>query len=97
VWKLGPLRLRPCALWGAWSLTTRSLGSLLKKSLLPSVFCKDRGLFQQISTPAVPPRTRGKSPGWTKGRPRTRPERHKVVKKTKNKAKLAEIGAKLGS
>jgi len=47
------------------------------------------GLFQQIGTPAVPPKTRGKSPGWTKGRPRTRPERHKVVKKTKNKAKAA--------
>ena len=47
------------------------------------------GLFQQISTPAAPPKARGKSPGWPKGRPRTRQERHKVVKKTKKKAKAA--------
>jgi len=45
------------------------------------------GLFRQIGTPAVPPQTRGKSPGWPKGRPRTRPERHRVVKKTKKKPK----------
>ena len=41
------------------------------------------GLFRQIGTPAAPPQTRGKSPGWPKGRPRTRPERHRVVKKGK--------------
>jgi len=40
------------------------------------------GLFRQIGTPADPPQTRGKSPGWPKGQPRTRPMRHKVVKKT---------------
>jgi len=40
------------------------------------------GLFRQIGTPAQPPQPRGKSPGWPKGRPRTRPERHRVVKKT---------------
>jgi hypothetical protein len=45
------------------------------------------GLFRQIDTPAVPPQTRGKSPGWPKGRSRTRPERHPVVKKAKKKAK----------
>jgi hypothetical protein len=45
------------------------------------------GLFQQISTPAAPPKLRGKSPGWRKGRVRTRPKRHKVVKKSKKKAK----------
>ena len=47
------------------------------------------GLFRQIDTPAVPPQTRGKSPGWPRGRPRTRPERHRVVKKAKRKAKAA--------
>ena len=47
------------------------------------------GLFQLISTPASPPKARGKSPGWPKGKPRTRRERHKVVKKTKKKAKAA--------
>ena len=46
-------------------------------------------LFPQIGTPAAPPKTRGKSPGWPKGRPRTRRQRHKVVKKTKKKAKAA--------
>ena len=43
------------------------------------------GIFQQIGTPAGPSQTRGKSPGWPKGRPRTRPERHQVVKKGKKK------------
>lgn len=47
------------------------------------------GLFRQIGTLTVPPQTRGKSPGWTKGRPRTRPKRHRVVKKAKKKAKAA--------
>ncbi len=45
------------------------------------------GLFGQISTPASAPQTRGNSPGWPKGRPRTRSERHPVVKKAKKKAK----------
>jgi hypothetical protein len=46
-------------------------------------------LFRQIGTPAEPPQTRGKSPGWPTGRQRTRPERHWVVKKTKKKPKTA--------
>jgi hypothetical protein len=37
--------------------------------------------FGQIGTPAQAPKTRGKSPGWPTGRPRTRPQRYKVVKK----------------
>jgi hypothetical protein len=45
------------------------------------------GLFSQIDTPARPPKARGKSPGWPKGRPRTRRERQRVVKKTNRKAK----------
>jgi hypothetical protein len=40
--------------------------------------------FREIGTPAAPPQTRGKSPGWPKGRPRTRPERHPVIKKGPN-------------
>jgi len=47
------------------------------------------GLFRQIGTPAAPPQMRGKSPGWPKGRPRTRLKRYKVVKKTKSKSKAA--------
>jgi len=46
-------------------------------------------LFGQISTPAAAPQTRGKSPGWPKGRVRTRPKRHRVVKKAKKGAKAA--------
>jgi hypothetical protein len=47
------------------------------------------GLFRQIDTPAAAPQTRGKSPGWPTGNKRTRPERHRVVKKTKKKPKVA--------
>ena len=47
------------------------------------------GLCRQIDTPANAPQTRGKSPGWPKGRQRTRPERHPVVKKGNKKAKAA--------
>jgi len=43
------------------------------------------GLFRKIGTPAQPPQPRGKSPGWPKGRLRTRKKRHRVVKKTKKK------------
>ncbi len=56
---------------------------LTPERVLQSLGC----LFGQIGTPAAPPQTRGKSPGWPQGRQRTRPERHKVVKKTKKKAK----------
>jgi hypothetical protein len=38
-------------------------------------------LFLQIDTPAAPPKTRGKSPGWPRGQPRTRRQRRPVVKK----------------
>jgi len=43
-------------------------------------------LFRQIGTPTRPPQSRGKSPGWPKGRARTCPKRYQVVKKTKKKA-----------
>jgi hypothetical protein len=45
-------------------------------------------IFAQIGTPAQPPQPRGKSPGWPKGRPRTRPNRYKVTKRGKNKLKM---------
>ena len=45
------------------------------------------GLFSQIGTPAQPPQTRGKSPGWPTGQARTPLTRHKVVKKTPTKPK----------
>jgi hypothetical protein len=46
-------------------------------------------LFPQFGTPAALPKARGKSPGWPQGRPRTRRERHKVVKKTNKTAQTA--------
>jgi hypothetical protein len=38
-------------------------------------------IFVLIGSPARPPKTRGKSPGWPKGRRRTPKLRHQVVKK----------------
>lgn len=46
-------------------------------------------IFAQIGTPARPPKPRGKSPGWPKGKPRTPKQRHKVVKKGVPAAKTA--------
>lgn len=43
--------------------------------------------FAQVGTPAQAPRTRGKSPGWPKGRARTRPARYPVVKKQRKNTK----------
>ena len=39
-------------------------------------------LLTQIGTPTRPPKPRGKSPGWPKGRPRRPVPRYKVVKKS---------------
>lgn len=40
-------------------------------------------LLPQFGTPARVPKARGKSPGWPKGTPRTRPARFEVIKKPK--------------
>jgi hypothetical protein len=50
-------------------------------------------LFQQIGTPAAPPKTRGKAPGWPTGTPRQPKPRHRVVRKTKKKPKTAQPAA----
>ncbi len=39
------------------------------------------GVLALIGTPAVPPKPRGKSPGWQTGEPRLRRTRYPVVKK----------------
>jgi hypothetical protein len=44
-------------------------------------------LFAQLGTPVRQPQTRGKSPGWLKGRKRSPPQRHKVIKRGKKRAK----------
>jgi len=48
-----------------------------------------RPIFAWIGSPAQPPKTRGKSPGWPKGRRRTPKPRYAVVKKTALAAKIA--------
>jgi hypothetical protein len=40
------------------------------------------GVFAAIGTPALPPKPRGKSPGWTPGKLRLRKTRFPIVKKT---------------
>ena len=61
-----------------------------QKALTPSrVLRTISTLFTQIGTPTQPPQTRGKSPGWPTGRPRTRPKRYKPTKRGKKTAKSA--------
>jgi hypothetical protein len=50
----------------------------VKQSLAP--------LFAQFPNPACVPQTRGYSPGWPAGRPRTRPRRFSVVKRGRKRA-----------
>jgi hypothetical protein len=50
-------------------------------------------IFGQIGSPAQPPQTRGKSPGWPKGKRRQRKERYKVVKKMTKSPKPAQKAA----
>lgn len=50
-------------------------------------------LFSQIGTPAAPPKPRGKAPGWSKGRSRTKPPRYPVVKKGQNQPKTTRQAA----
>jgi len=46
-------------------------------------------IFSHFGTPTQPPKTRGNSPGWPKGRPRTKPQRFKPVKRGKSSSKAA--------
>ena len=46
-------------------------------------------IFAKISTPAQPPQTRGKSPGWPKGRSRPRPKRYKPTKRGRKRPEMA--------
>ncbi|MEH2047092.1 MAG: hypothetical protein V7L12_28260 [Nostoc sp.] len=43
------------------------------------------GVFAVIDTPTSPPKPRGKSLGWTPGKPRVRKIRYPFVKKTASK------------
>ncbi len=45
------------------------------------------GLLVMIGTPARPPKSRGKSPGWEKGKKRNTKTRYPTVKKTVTRQK----------
>jgi hypothetical protein len=45
------------------------------------------GLLVEIGTPANPPKSRGKSNGWEKGRKRNKRTRYPLVKKRKSSEK----------
>ena len=47
------------------------------------------GVLAAIGTPAVPPKPRGKSPGWPQGKPRSTKPRCPIVKKGTSKRKKA--------
>jgi len=40
-------------------------------------------VFAAMGTPTRPPKPRGKSPGWPKGKPRTKAPRFPIVRKTR--------------
>lgn len=88
-------RLVDCAYWIVWLARVLAQDNPLpwQKSLsklTPGRILRDMGtLFTQIGTPTRTPQTRGKSPGWTVGRQRTRPKRYKVVKRDKKQVKSA--------
>lgn len=68
--QLGLAVLRP------WESTQRPLTPRQVRRIMP-------GILQQLGTPALPPKLRGKSPGWRKGRQRTPAPRFLVVRKPK--------------
>ena len=48
------------------------------------------GLLIEIGTPAVPPKTRGKSPGWQPGQKRNKRKTYPTVKKRQSRAKKSQ-------
>ncbi len=74
----------------AWPKTQSSLTpQRVRQSMWTMLRLSSAQVFLQIGTPARPPKLRGKSPGWPKGKRRTSKERHKVVKKGVSAAKTA--------
>lgn len=67
---LGLAVLRP------WENTQRAVTPRQVRRVMPCI-------LQQLGTPAQPPKPRGKSPGWRKGRQRTPAPRFPVVRKPK--------------
>jgi hypothetical protein len=48
------------------------------------------GILVRVSTPAQPPKLRGKSPGWKTGQPRQRRIRYPIVKKRTTHSRKTE-------
>ncbi|MFN6460428.1 MAG: hypothetical protein RMZ41_001090 [Nostoc sp. DedVER02] len=48
------------------------------------------GILVRVSTPSIPPKPRGKSPGWKAGQPRQRRIRYPIVKKRTSSSRKAE-------
>jgi hypothetical protein len=67
---LGQALLRP------WESKERAVTPRQVRRVMPSILL-------QVGTPAQPPKPRGKSPGWPKGRVRTPAPRFAVIKKPK--------------
>ena len=52
-----------------------------QRQLSPGRVCQSlQNILVAIGTPTCVCKTRGKSPGWPKGRPRTRRERYEVIR-----------------
>jgi hypothetical protein len=64
------------ALHHPWESKQRAVTPRQVRRVMPSI-------LHQLGTPAVPPKPRGKSPGWRKGRQRTPAPRFAVVRKPK--------------
>jgi hypothetical protein len=64
------------ALQRPWESKQRAVTPQQVRRVMPSI-------LQQVGTPARPPKPRGKSPGWQKGRQRTPAPRFAVVRKPK--------------
>jgi hypothetical protein len=48
------------------------------------------GILVRVSTPAKPPKPRGKSPGWKTGQPRASRIRYPIVKKRTSSSRKAD-------
>lgn len=65
-----------------WESTQRSVTPRQVRRVMPSI-------LQQLGTPAQPPKPRGKSPGWQKGRFRLPAPRFPVIRKPQKHPQLA--------
>ena len=90
--------LMPLLTWQLWLARETIKDSPLpwqkpqpKEKLTPGRVAQSfSGLLVAIGTPAKMPKPRGKSPGWQKGKIRTKKTRFPIVKKGKGRARKSE-------